>query len=171
MYSACFSSNSPNILSPKTSEKPMIALSGYAAHATCWRETPTYAGWRPRSDGSCPRFPGTAARSGLLRPIGSQRFSVADDFRGETARSFSPHRQCPDDPIFAQKRNRQTGAETQAVSTMGRILIRLNSCFLNMFGTWTGSRIVAARPTTPSPGRVVGPQCVNDFCFHMVGCA
>src|SRR5215475_13291464 len=28
VYSACFSLSSPNILSPKTSEKPMIALSG-----------------------------------------------------------------------------------------------------------------------------------------------
>ena len=28
VYSACFSFSSPNILSPKTSEKPMMALSG-----------------------------------------------------------------------------------------------------------------------------------------------
>ena len=28
MYSACFSFSSPNILSPKTSENPMMALSG-----------------------------------------------------------------------------------------------------------------------------------------------
>ena len=28
MYSACFSFSSPNILSPKTSEKPIMALSG-----------------------------------------------------------------------------------------------------------------------------------------------
>ena len=98
-----FSRSAHRIVSPETSEKPMIALSGVRSSWTCWRGIPTYAGWRLRFDGSIldlPEQPCVLDRQGRLR---RKCLKQIDDFRRKAACLLPPDCQAAHDLLFAQQ--------------------------------------------------------------------
>src|SRR5215471_6868141 len=98
VYSACFSLSSPNILSPKTSEKPIMALSGVRSLGHVSEELRLVA---VGGLDLAALILDLTEQSGVLNRQGRlsrKRLKELDDFRRIAARLLSIHRQRPHDP-------------------------------------------------------------------------
>ena len=79
-------------------------------------------------------------------------FQKLDHFGAKLAGRFSPYYQAADDAVFAQQGNSQAGAKPKALQQSAACAARKRA-LPEYSGTATGSRLAAARPTTPSPSR------------------
>ena len=119
VYSACFSLSSPNSLSCRTSEKPMMALSGV-------RKLVRHVGEELRlvavgGFDLAALVLDLAEQPGVLdrqHGLGGEGFQKLDDFGAKLAGGFSPYHQAADDAVFAQQGNSQAGAKAEALQQL-----------------------------------------------------
>ena len=151
MYSACFSFSSPNIRSPSTSEKPMMALSGVRSSWDMLARNSDLC----RLAASIWRLLSSISRNSRAFWIASTDW-VAKVFRSSMTSGrnspgvFRPNHQAADDAVFAQQGNGQAGAEAEAIEHLAHAALvgpGLRGCR----GSGPARAIAAARPTTPSP--------------------
>ena len=154
MYSACFSFSSPNILSPKTSEKPMMAFSGIrdqchilARNSDLWRLaasiSPLLYSISRNSHAFC------IAKAHCVAKVW-RRFTISGEKLPASFRQTvkAPRRSCSRSSGTARTDRYPRSA------SMGRNRAPVYSRSSRVSGTWTGARIIAARPVAPSPKRI-----------------
>ena len=121
VYSACFSFSSPNNLSPKTSEKPIMALSGVRSSCDMLARNSDLC----RLAASICLLLSSISRNSRAFWI-AKTDCVAKVFKSsmtsgaKLAGGFPPNHQTADDAFFAQQGDGQAGAKTKR-SSSGRM--------------------------------------------------
>src|SRR5262249_45335584 len=99
--------------------------------------------------------------------LGRKGFQKLDDFGAKLPDRFSPYHQSADDPLFAQQRHGQAGAETEAFEHLAHAR-RVSALFEDIRDlNWFTARCRSTYHSI-SQTRWIGAKGVDEFFLHVI---